>query len=234
MIELIIKMALCLFGALLLGFIIGWLLSKIFTKKRHKASIDGLTNSLLKSKEAIEQQEENHLSIETMFLNEKKELSLELENSQNEVKKIENKVTLSEKSLKESVALKASHQSLVEKNNNFKHLYSNSKKEIEGLEHVLIKAEEVLEERNKKIINLQKENNSKTYTAKEDELVVSKDQFAQIESQLLKYQEEISRLEKLNKNPSFTQKIEEKAKSELDDSAIVKLFGDTYKKIIKS
>lgn len=72
-----------------------------------------------------------------------------------------------------------------------------------------------------------------------DEFIISKDQFRNIEEQLIKYQKEIKAFKDEQRNLSGEKGIGEtvsaKSKSsDMDDIAIVKLFRDTYKKITKS
>jgi len=75
---------------------------------------------------------------------------------------------------------------------------------------------------------------------KEDvEFVISKDQFTTIEEQLEKYKLEIDalKIEKKELLQIAKEKVEEiigDSSNELDDSSIVKLFRETYKKITKS
>jgi len=50
MTELIIKMLICLIGALVLGFVFGYLISKLFGRKKHVKELDML-NALLTNEE---------------------------------------------------------------------------------------------------------------------------------------------------------------------------------------
>jgi len=85
----------------------------------------------------------------------------------------------------------------------------------------------------------QLENELKLYSVdgKDDEFIISKDQFTHIESKLADYQKEILLLKDENnmlKGKDKKVMPENTNHSELDDIAIVKLFRDTYKKITKS
>ncbi len=139
--------------------------------------------------------------------------------------------------------------------------------ELIEFEKVLLKAEETIEENNIRIENLsdrvealllENEEQQKTvelykativdfeeelklYTAtkEESEFIISKDQFVQIEEQLLSYQKEIETLKKMNSELKASNNIElipyvEQEKSALDDGSVVKIFKDTYKKITKN
>ncbi|SFV61311.1 hypothetical protein MNB_SV-14-279 [hydrothermal vent metagenome] len=206
MLELMIKMALCLLGALVLGFIIGWLLSKYLIEKKYLKKVDDLSTNLLRSEDAVKKLKEINFNKE------------------------ENKNT------------KEYNQSLLKKNIELERLLEQNKKEISAFEGILMKAEKIIEERNNKITLL--ENKRKKENLKDvEELVITKDQFSYIEVQLSEYQKEIAKLKEINRKlqekcsiklPLEKETHIKKDDSEVDDSTLVKLFEDTYKKIIKS
>ena len=239
MLELMIKMALCLLGALVLGFIIGWLLSKYLTEKKYLKRVNKLSNNLSTSEDAVKKLKEINLNREDdlkIMMNKNEKNESELEIKAQSIRNIEKKLTASEKSLKENLNAKEYNQALIQKNIELEKLLEQNEKEIRGLEGVLMKAERMIEEKNSKITLLENGYKNESF---EEELVMTKDQFAYIEVQLLEYQKEISKLEEINRKlqEKYALKKEpeiEEENSELDDSAIVKLFGDTYKKIIKS
>jgi chromosome segregation ATPase len=246
MLALMIKMALCLLGALVLGFIIGWLLSKNLTTKKYLKKINKLTNNLLTSEDAVKKLKEINLNreedLKTMMTKNKKN-EAELERKTQSIWRIQRKLTASEQSLTENLNAKEYNQSLFQKNIELERLLEQKSKEMSGFEGVLIKAEEMIEERDKKIIELEQEHKKEHSEEEFEELIMTKDQFSYIEVQLSEYQKEIAHLQDINKKleekcavkVSVEQELEKKEEdSELDDSAIVKLFGDTYKKIIKS
>ena len=228
-----IKMALCLLMALVLGFIIGGLLSKLSIKKKYEKELTQLRNNLLKSEDAVEKLKEINLTQKEEIGKGKAQnigFRRELEKKSQELWKTEKKLTLSK-------------QSLLQKNIKLERLLEQEEREIQGLEKVLIKADDVIDKQNKKITLLEKEQAENSSDKEHEELLITKDQFSHIEVQLLEYQKEIRQLKELNKRlkkgcaskiSSRTEVKIEEPNSELDDSAIVKLFGDTYKKIIKS
>lgn len=241
-----IKMALCLLGALTLGFIIGWLLSNKLTKKKCLIKINKLTNNLLTSEDAVKKLKEINLNREEdlkTMMNKNKKNELELEKKAQSIWRIQRKLTASEHSLKENLNAKEYNQSLLQKNIELERLLEQNEKEISGFEGVLIKAEKMIEEKDKQIALLEKGKCVEDSEEKLEELIMTKDQLSYIEAQLLEYQKEIAELEKKNKRlkeknqakvPLEKKNEKKDESSELDDSAIVKLFGDTYKKIIKS
>jgi len=242
MIDLIIKMALCLIIALVLGFFIGWMLSRTFLRKKYASKVDDLNNRLIEYHKEIEKQVDTQVSSDKELKKkglENKSIKVDLEKKERlldkkgeEIWKLKKELKLSEKSLKENVNAKEYNQSLIEQIIDLEGKEEKSQREIQGLENVLIKAETILEKKDNLIKELKEERET-------EELLITKDQFTQIEAQLIEYQREILLLKAMNKdlieNRSDKSLSEMKEISaELDDSAIVKLFGDTYKKIIKS
>jgi len=244
MTELIIKMASCLAIALLLGFIFGWLLSKTLREKKYNKKIEYLNDELLEKKEALSKKEKIHLNAKEMAERvhiEKKDIQLELEKINQLLKVKEEEFILLEQTMKKSINLEEYSQKLAQKDMFIKELQYETNKELQGFERVLVKAEKIIEERDSTILELNKKVNFIDEDIKEEELLITKDQFIQIEGQLLEYQKEIKQLKEKNEALVKTTKNNKKMlfssneeNSELDDSAIVKLFGDTYKKITKS
>jgi hypothetical protein len=72
----------------------------------------------------------------------------------------------------------------------------------------------------------------------QEEFIISKDQFIKIEEQLLIYQKEIKSLKHINKKSLLKSQIEDKTIKEQhkegDDSSMVKVFRESYKKITNS
>jgi len=269
------EMSMWLIIAIALGFIFGWLLSKIIEKRKYGSEIESLNTILQERNERLEKLEKKFQE-EKMILDE-----------------VSNKLRNSEESLVQKISLATQLQAKLEKEKNsnsdsvestkyiyalekqIKELKKTDKKRVEELkefELVLLKAEEIIAENKKRdkalvddleyqveiltLTNDEKlkaialyqetivefENELKLYTAtsKDDEFVISKDQFLKIEEQLETYQKEIVALKKINSDfvdttvhikPEVEPIIEEK---ELDDGSIVKLFRETYKKITKS
>ena len=246
MLELMIKMALCLLGALVLGFIVGWLLSKYLTQKKYLKKVNKLSANLLTSEDAVKKLKEINLNREDdlkIMMSKNKKNESELEMRAQSIWKIQKKLTASEQSLKENLNAKEYNQSLLQKNIELERLLEQNEKEISGFEGVLMKAETMIEERNNKITLLENEHKKENSGEAFEELVMTKDQFSYIEVQLSEYQKEIAQLQEINRKlqekcsvklPLEKEADAKEENSELDDSAIVKLFGDTYKKIIKS
>jgi len=248
MLELMIKMVLCLVLALILGFITGWLLSKLSLKKRHKLEMSNV-KELLSSKSEELEREENGRKEKEKALNEtilengsiKTELDRKislLENKNKELWKIQKELKLSEKSLKENLNAKEYNQALVKEVLSLERVIDQNHNELKELEKVLVKAEEVIKSREDMVSQLEKELKESYSSEDMEELIITKDQLVHIETQLLEYQKEIKELkekdfkvEGVTKEENTSEKKE--LLDELDDSAIVKLFGDTYKKIIK-
>jgi len=249
MLGLIIKMVLCLVLALILGFIIGWLLSKLLLKKRHELEISNVKELLSSKSEELEREEnvrkEKEKSLKEMVsenevikteLNRKVSL---LENKNRELWKIQKELQLSEKSLKENLNAKEYNQALVKEVLSLERVIDQNHNELKELEKVLVKAEEIIIDRESMISQLEKDIKDSYNSEEMEELIITKDQLTHIETQLLEYQKEIKGLkeraskiegsEKKDEHPIEKKELPE----ELDDSAIVKLFGDTYKKIIK-
>ncbi len=93
MTELIMKMLVCLLGALIIGFIFGYLISKVFGKKKHKKEVEELS-SLLSSEEKKNALLKDELSIvkdasaaQTLQLTEKEK---ELESHSKTVQELNN------------------------------------------------------------------------------------------------------------------------------------------------
>jgi len=219
MIDLMIKMTLCLIVALVLGFIMGWLLSKISFKRKSGEELNKIEKSLIKSEDTVKKLKEIN-SLQKIVVNEKLEKNFR-------------ELSESEKSLN------MSKQSLVHRNRELECYLREKDNEIKDLEQVLIKAEDVIADRSSRILLLEKE---KDISNQDENILITKDQFSHIEAQLLVYQNEIIQLKKMNKNIKTKSRKEllkqdnlaKEEVLELDNSAIVKLFGDTYKKIIKS
>jgi len=98
----------------------------------------------------------------------------------------------------------------------------------------LIKAEETIEIKEKCCKVLEDKLAEYTSTKVDEELLISKDQFTQIENKLVEYQTKIDVLKKENEALGGKSLKRKNGISELDDLSIVKLFRDTYKKITKS
>ncbi len=223
MLELIIEMIGLLVVALVLGFLFGWLLSKKIVENRHIKEINNITNKLLKNGNAIKKLKDININRENkieLLVDENRKIKLEIDKSEERL-----------------------NNSLINKNIELKRLLDESKEESHGLERVLMKAEKIIENQNSEISLLKKESKKESSEEKHGELIITKEQLFYIEIQLLKYQKEISNLNKINRKLEES-KSKSKIKldlereledsSKLDDSTIAKLFGETYKKIIKS
>lgn len=321
MIELIMKMIICLLIALALGFVIGWLLSKIVQSKKHIIESDKIYARLYEKDEELkklnktyEKKKESLLQLETenrelnSTLEEKSQL---LEEKSDYALKLQQALNIAKNSAIENSSAKEYNQALVQQVNKFETLCKKRENEMTELEEVLVKAEVTIEEKEKLILQKEKddslakakaqlkmleakveeltskskqdkamileqkknleesekkfslipapdekkekvisdyekrivalENELKLYTLKDkdDELIISKDQFTHIEEQLISYQKEINSLKEMNKSlvkegDAIALLKSNSNASDVDDKDIVKLFRDTYKKITKS
>jgi len=256
MIELIIKMVLCLLAALLLGFLIGWLLSKVIQSKRHFLTLDKLKSDLEDRNDEVLKLKSKYADKKSMLLkltDENRELNAFLEDKSKLADERFLELTEVQQSLNIAQTAKEHNQALVQQVNNLEKLYVKKNDEIQGLEEVLVKAENTIEEltlNNEEINNtillyqqtisdLEEELKISSSSKEDDEFIISKDQFTHIENQLVEYQKEIDILKEENKGLLVKRKevevgISKDEVSELDDGSIVKLFRDTYKKITKT
>jgi len=106
--------------------------------------------------------------------------------------------------------------------------------DIEYLTSQNEKHEESIKAYKKTIIDL--EASLKLYEAdsSEIEFIISKDQFVQIEEQLLEYQKEIKFLKSQTKENILEDKTIKELHKKRDDSSMVKVFRESYKKITNS
>jgi len=274
MTELIMEISIWLLVAIALGFIFGWLLSKVIGKRKHDSEIESL-NSILKERNEMLNKLEKKIQEERVIF---EKVSDELKNSDESLAQKISLATQLQAKLKKKNSMTDSIESkeyisILEKElKELKRLDKKRVKELEEFELVLVKAEEIITKNQKKdkellddleyqvevltltndeklktielyqetIAEFEKELKLYTATSKDDEFVISKDQFLKIEEQLERYQKEIVELKKINSEfvneivkikPEDELFIEEK---ELDDGSIVKLFRETYKKITKS
>ena len=185
-----IRMALCLVVTLVLGFMMGWIISKISTKKRYLKKFNEVEKKLLKSEDAIKKLKEIHLN-QKEDIGKIKEDNLmfknELEKKSQELKKTEKKLSLSK-------------QSLLQKNIELEQHLEDNENEIKGLEKVLLKAERMIAEKDNRILLFEKEQEENKGDNDYEELLITKDQFSYIEAQLLEYQKKILQLKELNKS----------------------------------
>ncbi len=280
MTELMIKMTYWLVSAMVLGFIVAWLLSRVIYKKKQNYAEDSLSAVILERNNMIEKLEKNFRNKKTMF----KKVSDNLEDSEKALSEktsllttLQNKLAHVDSYENNSLELKEKNNSLLRKVQNFEQADIKRVKELEEFEEVLVLAEEKIEEneknykqilkkldedieyltlkneKNEKDISLYKgnikiiEDDLKLYESdtQSPEFIISKDQFLKIEEQLEIYQKEIESLKNANnklviKSQKFFSGllIEDKKVDELikkrDDSSMVKVFRQTYKKITKS
>ena len=252
MTELIIEMVTCLISAILLGFIFGWLLSKTVLKKKHLFEMNILNSAFKEAKLELEEYKKEHiykqLKMEKVTLRNEElatkllDKSTLLESKDRELLNIKKELKMTKNTLNDNSDTKEHNHVLVNQIMSLEALVKKKSKESRGLEMVLLRADQIIEERNETLKELEeklKKQENEEKGEKGEDLVISKDQFIQIENQLLLYQKEITKLKKANKILS-EHKVErvnmegKEGDKELDDLAIVKLFGNTYKKIIKS
>jgi len=241
MMELIMKMAVCLLAALALGFLLGWLFSKALRSEHYLHK--------------LQQRDKNILELEEKCQAEK--LLTEKSKDDNHVlKKILDEKNKLLDSLRENKSSNENHTM-----SELENLYERRNQELQELETVVVKAEETIESRDEQLKEEEKradnlfsklestlvekekiEKELKLYTVgkEDDEFIISKDQFVHIEEQLAQYQKEIETLKKENESlhsrkietsKMLEDLIEKGSKAEGDDASIVKIFKETYKKI---
>ena len=211
MIELIVKMIVCLVVAIILGFIFGWLLSQVRSKKKYLLEVKNLEKILfdrdISLKEAQGTYKDEQMNGKKMALKNTNvttqllEKSKELEEQSMVLKKIKKELEFQKNNLNKKVDTQENREGLAQKVLELESLLEQSNIESQGLENVLVRADSLIEEHNntikvleKKLFSCQENENNQ-----EEEFVITKDQFTQIESQLVEYQEEIKRLTELNK-----------------------------------
>ena len=215
MMELILKMVICLLIALILGFLIGWFLSKVLYLKRYLVESNELREKIVKRDGEIKILENDmDMQLSKVLTIEKENYKLRRDMKENRSSVVNSELALS--------------------------------KEVKEMESVLLKAEQKIEllskereEYLKALNNYKRSAQRESERDKDDEFIISKDQFVHIEEKLVEYQKEIDSLKEKNealnrineKQESLVRKIEN---SDLDDRAIVNLFKESYKKITKS
>jgi chromosome segregation ATPase len=140
MIELIMKMVACLLVALLLGFIIGWLLNKIFKSQKYISEIDMLNGTLESKNREIETLEAQFVEKETTLLkynDENRELKASLADKSN----------LLDTHTVNLTTMQNRNEELLKQVTRLKEDEKRRAREIEELESVLVKAEETIEEK---------------------------------------------------------------------------------------
>ncbi len=150
MTELIMKMVLCLIVALLLGLVIGWLLSKIAQSKKHHLEVDVLSNTLEDRNNHIEMLEKQFSEKETALLqytHENRELKESLVEKSNNLIDTEKKLKDTKKALHSNLNYKEENEKLLQQVTQFKNEAESKTKELEELETVLIKAEKTIEDK---------------------------------------------------------------------------------------
>jgi len=255
MTELIVKMTFWLLLAIILGFIFGWILSRIKKNEKYEMEVESLNSMLYERNETIDKLTHDYEK-STEMLSEKTTLLSEVEKSLEKSKNSQN-------SNQEYADIK----SLMQEIELLKKIDNDRKLELDEFEKVVMKAEDALESHNDivqklenkiellvlendekmKAIDLYKEtivdfeNELKLYTAgKEDpEFVISKDQFVKIEEQLVEYQKEIEALKKINSElkvngTAESLKTEKHEENDMNEGTVVKIFKETYKKITNS
>lgn len=150
MTELIIKMVLCLVIALFLGLLIGWLLSKITQSKKYIFERDVLSNTLDDKNSHIEMLEKQFSEKETALLqysHENRELKESLVEKSNSLVRVENQLKTAESLISSSSNLKEENQRLLLQVAQFRDEAHAKTKELEELEAVLVKAEEMIKDK---------------------------------------------------------------------------------------
>ncbi|SFV58961.1 hypothetical protein MNB_SV-14-1602 [hydrothermal vent metagenome] len=128
-------MALCLFGALVLGFIIAWLLSKYLIEKKYLKRVDELSAHLLRSEDAVKKLKEINFNREENVNAKEYNKSLLQKNIELETLLKQNKKEINDL---ERVLIKA-ERVIEEKNNKIKFLENEHKREnLEEVEKLVM------------------------------------------------------------------------------------------------
>ena len=125
-------------------------------------------------------------------------------------------------------------EKIEENEKNYRKILKKLNNDIEYLTSQNKKHEKSIKAYKKTIIDL--EASLKLYEAdsSEIEFIISKDQFVQIEEQLLEYQKEIKFLKSQTKENILEDKTIKELHKKRDDSSMVKVFRESYKKITNS
>ena len=233
-----IEMTSWLVAAMVLGFIVAWLLSKEINKRKQKKEKNKFLTVINERNGVIEKLEQGFRKKETML----KELTEDFKKSQEELAvktsgltTLQNKFNHLENNQSESLAVK-----------NFQKTDAKRLKELSEFEEVLILAESKIDENEEKyrkklksleetISNLTLANEKykkykKTIASLEEELhlyrsnssdvefIISKDQFVRLENQLRVYQEEINALKNKEQESARTTNTFKKNDSKITNS----------------
>jgi len=251
MTELIAKMTFWLLAAIVLGFIFGWILSRIKKTEKYEIEIESL-NGMLSERETKIKELTNDYEKSTELLTQKMNL-IESFEEEKSLREEQDNCPENEQLIHEVQALRKVDQERKLELNEFEKVVLKAEQRLESHQSSVEKLEQKIEllklENDEKIqaIELYKEtivefeNELKLYKASKDdvEFVISKDQFLQIEEQLVEYQKEIELLKRKNSalsEPTALEsaKVEKHDTETIDNGTVAKIFKDTYKKITKS
>lgn len=198
-------MVLCLSIALLIGLVMGWLLSKTVQSKKYLLEIDTLTNKLNDKNDRVKLLEKQFSEKEKDSLGSNLNLKEVNQELHLKITQLNNDLHAKSKELEEfeTVLLKA-EETIAKTLVTSEKIESANKAEEELKSH--IKKLTLKNNEKNKVITLYQErvskleNELKLYTKnkEEDEFIVSKDQFTYIEKQLADYQKEIKKLKEDN------------------------------------
>jgi len=238
MIELMLKMIFWLLSAMTLGFIVAWLLAKVFYQKKQSAQHDGLSAVIVERNNMVDKLEKKFHNQRVMF----EKISDDLKYAEKDVAEksslletLHNKLNTLNSSERESLELKRENLLCKHEIKKLKEVDSKRVKELKGFEEILLLAEKKIEENHESIKKLHAQNERQKYSLKgykkhidelqeelklyasnssDPEFVISKDQFVKIEEQLKEYQEKIDFL--TNENNQLHLKMK-KTKQEPDE-----------------
>lgn len=151
MIALMTKMILCLVAAILLGLLIGWLLSKAIQSKKDEEEVNHL-------KDTVEDRNEFIIQLEKEYDDEKirafglkdqlNEKAMLLEDQSKQLTQMQQALNRAEESsVHENLDAKKHNHALVEQIHTLEKQVKGKEKEILALEEVLVKAEKTIEEK---------------------------------------------------------------------------------------
>ncbi len=218
MVEVIGKMGFCMVPSLLIGGGIGWLISKMIQEKKTVLELDILRETLKERDRQFKNLEESH-SIQEVKLNKVTDEGIitrhQLLQKSNLLRKTSDDFHKNQSRLENLERLEEEKSKLIEELTQLKTLLEEKNKIIDGFEEVLIKADNVISNNEKKLSPI----DPKKTTLLEFEIEKLKKIVAERNRKILHYEKEIKKLKTKNK------------KSEAEESFLIS--RDQFKEIEK-
>ncbi|CAA6811144.1 MAG: Unknown protein [uncultured Sulfurovum sp.] len=157
MTELIVKMTSWLIAAMLLGFIVAWLLSRIVYWRKHKREEDSLSAIILERNNMIEKLEKtirNQKIMSEKVSDDLEDMEKAYANKTSELTTLQSRLANVDNNKTESLELRERNSSLLLEVKKLKDIDSKRLKELQGFEEVLVKSEDKLQENEREYKNL--------------------------------------------------------------------------------